>query len=374
MISTVGLVYLAVALTIPTLPIQVTSQLHGSTSDVGWVMGSYAITAVLARPVFGALLIRIGARPIVAGGALVVALATLGYLAAPNVAILITCRLILGIGLGGVLAAATIWMVSLVPPSKQGWALGLVGTVNYLVLAVGAPIGEAMAEATRPTVVGLAAGIFPLLSLLLLFTVPDHRQPQEDRTEEHRSGPRTSATRAAVLPGVSLTMAAFGYAAVISFSAVALAHHGVADGALVVTAYAATMVVIRVAGARSPWNFTSPQGLIAIFLAEAVGIFLIGTSDSLLSAVVGGVLVGAGMSQVYPALGLLVMRSVDAQRKGQAVATYGAFMNIGISVGNFALGYVANTAGYSAMFVTATATILCGLVVAVLAATRREEG
>lgn len=366
--TAVGLVYVALGLTIPVLPTHVTTNLNGDAHDVGWVMGAYAITAVCARPAFGFLLNRSGTRRIVLIGAILVGVSSLLCMPADSVTTVIACRLLLGIGLGGVLSAATIWMVALAPSDRQGWAMGMVGTINYLVLAIGAPIGYLLADTIGMTATFLAAGIAPLVAVPIVLTIPDHREDHAPADRDTSTG--SSPLVAAALPGIALTLAAFGHASIMSFSPIALEERGVDGASLVITTFAVVMVVIRVFGARIRWDFTSPAGMVAVFGVEMLGLLLLSVAFGPMPAAVVGVLVGMGMSQIYPALGLLVLRTTKSHQRGPALATYGAFMNVGISAGNAVLGALAGMTNYTWMFLTTAAFVGAGLIVATVVAKR----
>ena len=74
-----GIGYLPFALTIPILPGYVTGRLHGGPAEVGAVVGGYALTSLLSRPVSGALMNRLGARALTIGGTVLTTLATVCY-------------------------------------------------------------------------------------------------------------------------------------------------------------------------------------------------------------------------------------------------------------------------------------------------------
>ncbi|MBB4925977.1 MFS transporter [Kitasatospora kifunensis] len=362
-----GVAYLAVALTIPVLPQYVTGVLHGSADQVGWVMGSYTATAVLSRPFAGTLLSRVGPRPVLAGGMAVMAASTMAYSLAHSVPLLLVCRLLLGLGLGATLSAATVWMVTLAPPERQTWALGLVGLVNYLVLAAGAPFGGPLQQHFGDVTTWLIAGLTPLLALPLLLGAPSSKSGGSRRTGGGRDG---SAFKATLLPGTAMALAAFGYAAVISFATSTLEQRGVGGAATVVTAYAVAMVAIRLLSSRLSWDFTSATGLAAVLLAELLGTLLIGAAHALPVALCGAALVAIGMAQSYPALGTLVVRATEDHQRGPALATYGASINIGIGVGNVVLGKAAHLAGNGAAFAAAAIAIAGGAALATVAARR----
>ncbi|MEU3517398.1 MFS transporter [Streptomyces sp. NPDC006654] len=363
-----GIGYLPFALTIPILPGHVTDRLHGGPADVGAVVSSYAVTSLLSRPVSGALMNRLGTRALAIGGAVLTALATVCYPLAGSVGQLVLLRLVVGVGMGVMQAATGVWPVQLVAKDRQNWALGLGGTVNYLALGLGAPLGTLLAGWTGTAETFVIAGLVTLIVIPIAAYVPE--VPIPPKTEKVDVD-RRQALLGTVLPSVALVFTAFGFAAVASFAVAKFDALGIAGGAAVVTAYSLTVVVLRIAGTWIRWEVTRPVELVALFVVEAVGIALVGLSHGLAMGVVGGVLTGVGMWQIYPALGVFVVRSVSERGRAMALSVFGACFTVGVAIGSGSLGLIAQAAGYRAMFLVCAACILLGLLVAVTASRGR---
>lgn len=366
-----GIGYLPLALTLPVLPGYVTDGIHGGPADVGAVVGGYALTALLFRPFAGALMNRLGARTLTIGGTVLVVLATVCYPLAATVGQLVVLRLVMGAGLGVMLTATSIWPVQLVGPDRQGWALGMGGGVIYLAIGLGAPVGTLVERAVGPTATFVIAGLVALLVVPIAVRVPEARATVEAERSAITVGRALVGT---ALPGVALVFTAFGFAAVASFAVAKFDAVGVAGGAAVVTAYSLTVVVLRVAGTWIRWEATGPWALAGLFLVEALGVALLGVSDSLAVGVLGGVLIGVGMWQIYPVLGVFVVRSVSGRQRAAALATFGACFTVGLAAGSGGLGLVAEAAGYRVMFLVCAACIGLGLLVAVAAARVARTG
>ncbi|MFG2228220.1 MFS transporter [Streptomyces sp. NPDC048644] len=360
-----GIGYLPFALTIPVLPGYVTGRLHGGPAEVGAVIGGYALTALLSRPVSGALMNRLGARALTIGGAVLTTLATVCYPLAGSVAGLIGLRLLVGVGMGVVLAATGVWPVQLVAKDRQSWALGLGGTVNYVAIGLGAPLGTLTDHLAGTAATFVIAGLIALLVIPIALCVPEVRFPP--KTERTGTG-QGRALLGTVLPSVALIFTAFGFAAVSSFAVAKFNALGIAGGAAVVTAYSLTVVLLRIAGTWIRWEATRPAALACLFLVEALGIALIGVADGLGAGVIGGVLIGVGMWQIYPVLGLFVVRSVSERRRATALSAFGACFTAGLAAGSGSLGLVAQAAGYQVMFLVCAACVGLGLLVAVATA------
>ncbi|KOV10764.1 hypothetical protein ADK60_37160 [Streptomyces sp. XY431] len=361
-----GIGYLPFALTIPILPGHVTGRLHGGPAEVGAVISGYAVTALLARPVSGVLMNRLGTRALTIGGTVLAALATVCYPLAGSITELIGLRMLLGVGMGVMLAAVGVWPVQLVAKDRQGWALGLGGTVNYVAIGLGAPLGSLIEHLVGTASTFVISGLIALLVIPIALYVPEVRLSSTSERAGVEQG--RAALLGVVLPSVALIFTAFGFAAVSSFAVAKFDALGIAGGAVVVTAYSLTVVLLRVAGSWIRWEPTRPVELAGLFLVEALGVALLGMADGLGLGVVGGVLIGVGMWQIYPMLGLFVVRSVSERRRATALSTFGACFTVGLAAGSGSLGLVAGAAGYRTMFLVCAACVGLGLLVAVAAA------
>ncbi|WP_328958903.1 MFS transporter [Kitasatospora purpeofusca] len=361
-----GIGYLPFALTIPILPGHVTGRLHGGPAEVGAVISGYALTALLARPVSGVLMNRLGTRALTIGGTVLTALATVCYPLAGSITELIGLRMLLGVGMGVMLAAVGVWPVQLVAKDRQGWALGLGGTVNYVAIGLGAPLGSLIEHLVGTASTFVISGLIALLVIPIALYVPEVRLSSTSERAGAEQG--RAALLGVVLPSVALIFTAFGFAAVSSFAVAKFDALGIAGGAVVVTAYSLTVVLLRVAGSWIRWEAKRPVELAGLFLVEALGVALLGVADGLGLGVVGGVLIGVGMWQIYPMLGLFVVRSVSERRRATALSTFGACFTVGLAAGSGSLGLVAGAAGYRTMFLVCAACVGLGLLVAVAAA------
>ena len=360
-----GIGYLPFALTIPILPGYVTGRLHGGPAEVGAVIGGYALTALLCRPVSGVLMNRLGARALTIGGVVLTTLVTVCYPLAGSVGALIGLRLLVGVGMGVMLAATGVWPVQLVAKDRQSWALGLGGTVVYVAIGLGAPLGTVIDHLVGTATTFVIAGLVALLVIPIALYVPEVRFSPKTKQPGVEPGRGLLGT---VLPSVALIFTAFGFAAVSSFAVAKFNSLGIAGGAAVVTAYSLTVVLLRVVGTWVRWEATRPVALAGLFLVEALGVALVGVSHGLVVGVLGGILIGVGMWQLYPVLGLFVVRSVSERRRATALATFAACFTVGVAAGSGSLGLVAQAAGYQVMFLVCAACVGLGLVVGVVAA------
>jgi MFS family permease len=83
---------------------------------------------------------------------------------------------------------------------------------------------------------------------------------------------------------------------------------------------------------------------------EAVGLLIIGVAPNLLTVIIGGLVVGAGLSLLFPALALLVINRTDKAHQGAALGTFTSFWDIGLAAGGPLAGAIASGFGYPAIY------------------------
>jgi MFS family permease len=338
---------LAVGTVLPVLPRYVHGPLDAGNIAVGVVIGSYAVTGLLFRPVAGRLADRRGRKPAVLGGSLIVALSGFLYLLPLGVPGLIAARLALGVGEGTVFTAGSAWIVDLAPPQRRGRVIGLYGLAVWSGLSLGPLVGELLLHASGYGLVWLFAGVSPLVGAAIALRLPDVFQPVA-HAEQH-----PLIAREAVRPGTALALASLGYATVAAFVVLHLEARGVGHGALVFGAFATMVVLTRLIGGDLPDRIGPARVATAAALGEAIGLATIGVAHSLAVALLGALAMGAAFSLLYPSLSLIVIARIPETRRGAALGTFTAFFDAGIGFGAPLAGVAAAISGYEGAFLFA---------------------
>jgi MFS family permease len=359
---------LAVGAVLPVLPRYVHGPLGAGNVAVGVVIGSYAITGLLLRPLAGRLADRRGRRLTVLLGSLAVAAAGFLYLLPLGVPGLIAARLALGAGEGTVFTAGSAWIVDLAPPRRRGRVIGLYGLAVWSGLSVGPLIGELLLHAAGYTAVWVFAGAAPLLGALVALRLPDPFRPVA-HPERH-----PLIAREAIRPGIALALASTGYAAVAAFVVLHLEARGVGHGATVFGAFATMVVLTRLAGGDLPDRIGPARVATAAAAVEAVGLTTIALAHSLPVALAGALAMGAAFSLLYPSLSLIVVGRVPWTRRGAALGTFTAFFDAGVGFGAPLAGVAAALTGYEGAFLLAAAIALvsCATIALTISSHGRE--
>jgi MFS family permease len=349
---------------LPVLPRYVHGPLDHGDVAVGIVIGAYAVTGLLLRPVAGRLADTHGRKPTVLVGTLLVALSGFLYLPSLGLAGLIAARLVLGAGEGGVYTAGSAWIVDLAPAERRGRVLGLYGLAVWGALSIGPLLGQLLLDHGGYDAVWIFAATMPLLGALIALFARDPFVPLE------HAEPHPLIAPEAVGPGFAIALASLGYAAVATFIVLHLEARGVGHGAAVFGAFAAMIVIARLVLGDLPDRVGAAPVAIAATLGEAAGLCLIAVAHSLPVALAGGMVMGAAFSLLNPSLMLIALGRVSQEARGAAMGTYTAFFDAGVGLGAPLAGLVAALADYEAAFIFAA--MISGAAAAMIALSSRR--
>ena len=347
------LVYLPVGMALPLLPLFVKHAVGGGGAVVGLVIGAEAVTAMLVRPFVGALSARHGRRVMISWAALLIALATAVNVVAGNLGLIIAGRLVLGLGSGTALAICQVWAIDLAGAQQRGRVLGQVGLVSFMAVGIGPPVALLLRSLGGFAAAWTAGGACAVAGGLLISQVPEPSRAVAEAAPHAWRGLRT-----ALRPGLGVTAAFAGYASMASFAALALSSRGVAGGAAVLTSCAVSLIAVRLLLGGTPDRFGARPVALTCATSQAVGLLLLAFATSLPVALAAAALIGLGIANIYPAMGLRVIEQAHPEERTTAIASLGAFIDLGYAVGAPLAGAIVALAGYSAAFAVMAAVVL----------------
>ena len=345
-------VFVVLGVLTPVLPQYVRGHLHGGSVAVGLVMGGFAATALVCRPVAGSLADRFGPGSTAGAGGLLAGVSALAFFV-PGYAGVVPARLLLGIGEALMTSAAMAWAVSLAPAHRRGQMIGYFGLSIWVGLSVGPQIGVALLAHGTSAVWAFAAAS-PLIGGAVALALPSGRPPLGMPLA--RPALRELVPRPVWRPGVAIALVATGEGVLTAFVVLHLAAHHLArgdaprTGAQVYTVFALAVVAGRVLGGSLVDRIGGHRAAQVASGLNAAGLLLIGLAPSLAVVFAGAVTAGAGFALAFPALAVLAVEGAEKRRRGLAMAAFTAFFDVGYASGATIGGAVAAVGGYAAAF------------------------
>jgi MFS family permease len=303
--------------------------LGASRSQVGVVMAASAVGGLLARPVVAWALDRVGRKPTLYVGTvvLVAAMASLGLVRSVGLAIVLV-HAVIGAAEGALFSGYFTLAADIVPERRrtEGLALfGISGLVPLVVNPIAGGLGIEGAELRWFFVVvaGLILGSLPFLWPL---------KEAAPRIGAIPASPRDvlrSLRHRALWPVWTATMVFAGLVAVfMSFVTVAANDAGAANAGIIWLTYAAGSVGIRLFGASIP-DRIGPSRMVPPSLLAYVAAFVVAAfATSNTGFAISGLLAGFAHGACFPVLSGQAVTRTPADQRGAAMSLFTALWDL----------------------------------------------
>jgi MFS family permease len=353
--------FIADGLTLPIYPVFVTGPLGGDAAALGLVFGAFSVTALLLRPFSGAFADRRGRRPLLIGGAVLLAVSMLGHIAASTVELLIVMRLILGAAEAAFFVAAFTMAADLTPEDRRGEAISLISLSLYAGIAIGPIIGELVLGEDRFALAWATAAALAVVAVIIGLRVP------ETRPAEGSGGGEPSRYRlfhpGGFVPGIIVLMGTWGMAGFFVFAKPYGEELGLEGVAPLFLLYAGIVIAIRGLMPWAPDRFGGRRLAGAALVFIVGGLVIMGVVGSPIGLYVGTAIMALGVAFFPPAILTMAQAGVPALERGTLIGTASAFIDLGFGVAPITLGLVATGAGYPVTFLVSATIAGLGLLV-----------
>lgn len=347
-------------LLIPTLP-QYVEGLGGSPGQIGLVMGTFSLAAVLVRPYLGQLADRRGRKRLMLIGAGFFALLFPFYGLLQAVAPLYILRVAHGFAHASFLAASAAYIADLAPPKRRGEVIGIYGTASVVAMAIFPAVGINIIQYTQSfTVLFACSAAAAAAAFLAVAGVGEISSPHGGKRPVSLLA--VGRRRAVVVPSLALFSGAAAYGTVIAFLPVFAPQRGLVDFGIFFTVYATGTLASRIFAGKLSDRWGRRRVILPFMSLLAVGVFLLPFLDSLLLLVFIGLAFGFGFGAFMPTLNALVVDKTPPAERGSALGFFTSFMDMGIAAGSVFLGQVGERAGFGAMFTTAGVILVAGII------------
>lgn len=352
--------FLAHHLTRPILPLYLVS-FGASSTVIGAVMAVFTITATATRIPVGLHIDRIGRKPFLIAGVALFAVSNFGYLWAPGILLMLPFRMLHGVGWSGCTTAVATLAADIAPQKRRGELIGYAAMASSLGGAIGPVAGFALLQRFDFSGVFFGAAALLFVSLILAAFV---KEPEHGPRSNHRQRwidllviPET------LLPAVAVAFLSFGHGGILTFLPIHALKLGLENPGLWFGLYALCLLLSRpVAGPLSD-RISRRAVIIPGLILNLLGIGILALASSpawlMAAAVVGGF--GTGAAQ--PALMTVAVDQTSPQRRGQSMAQYQCFYDLGIGLGSLTLGAFLDLVdqNFSLMYAASAVVALIGL-------------
>jgi MFS family permease len=354
-------VFLAHHVTRPLLPLYLIT-FGASSTVIGALMAVFTIVACMMRVPIGLSIDRVGRKPFLLYGVVLFSIGNFGYLWAPSILLMIPCRILHGIGWSGCTTAVATIAADIAPHARRGELLGYAGLASSLASALGPVLGFALFYRLDYSGVFLGAGLLLVLSFLVSIPVVEPKREMAARHESSR-WLDTIAVKESIHPAIAVAFLSFGHGGILTFLPIHALQLGVSNPGIWFGVYAACILLSRpVAGPLSD-RISRRAVVLPGMILNAVGILILAMASSPAWLMAAAIVAGFGTGAAQPALMTLAVDQSAAERRGQSMAQFQLFYDLGIGIGSLTLGALLDLVNqnFSIMYLASTAVALLGL-------------
>ncbi|OUL88934.1 Predicted arabinose efflux permease, MFS family [Burkholderia sp. YR290] len=349
------LCYLTIGIPLAVLPGYVHDDLGYSAVIAGLAISVQYFATLASRPLAGRSADTLGPKKTVTigligcgvSGVLLLLAVLLGRWPTLSLSLLVLSRLVLGFGESLCGTGAILWGIGRVGTTNNARVISWNGIATYGALAIGAPLGVAIAHsvgffALGAVVIVLAALGFYLARLIAAVPV----------VHGERMSYRSVFTR--VLPhGIGLALGSAGFGSIATFITLFYAANHWPNAALSLTVFGTLFIGARLLFANTIKTYGGFRVAIASFSFECVGLLLLWLAPEPHVALAGAALTGFGFALVFPALGVEAVGLVPPASRGAALSAYSVFLDLSLGITGPLAGYIAGEFGYGSVFLFA---------------------
>lgn len=350
-------------LLLATLPIYILS-IGGREAETGLIVGIFAASSVLTRPFVGQASDLWGKKKLMLLSASVLLASVLLYNVAKDVPSLLAVRLLHGAGWGAFSTAASAMVADIIPLRRRGEAVGFYGIASNLAMSLWPAIGVVVLKAFDFPILFYSSALIALFCLLSALFLKEQQKPKADGVSPRFAfAPlrlfEASAIYTAAIQGI-LTLS---YATVVTFLPLFAVQRGIGNPGLFFTFYAIAVILMRGFAGKLSDRYGRGAVLVPGILLASLSLVLLSFATSLPLFLTAAVLYGVAFASVHPVLTALTIDRARINNLGAAMGTFSSAFDLGIALGSFLWGFVAQSLGYAAIYQIAAGTALISLIV-----------
>lgn len=334
-------------------------------SEAGLVTGLFVVGTLIGRLFTGRSIDQVGRKKTLVVGLVLFTAATGLYFIQIGVGFLIFSRFIHGMMLGIASTATGTIVAQIIPAARRGEGIGYYSMGATLATATGPFIGLIVTQ-TMPVeiVFWIAIGI-GLASLLAANIV--HVQPlikHQEETIEKRKGIGQFIELNALPISAITFLIALGYAGILSFLNLYAAEIGLMKAAsYFFLIYSISILVTRPFTGKLIDARGANMVMYPTFVFYAAGLLLLGTAQNSWMLLLAGILIGIGFGNLQSCIQAIAIKVTPVERAGLATSTFYIFMDAGLGLGPYVLGFVVTFLGYQQLYIALGCVVLAAIAV-----------
>ncbi|MDD3320260.1 MAG: MFS transporter [Paludibacter sp.] len=351
---------------VPVFPIYLIEKYDASKTNVGLILSSYTLAALLIRPLAGFVLDLLYRKPLYLGAFFLFVITFVGYPLANAIGMFLFVRILHGFSFGFVTTAGNSVIVDIMPASRRGEGLGYFGIANTMAMSIGPMMGLYLHDIYNFDVVFYTAIGTGIIGFIFASSIKVENHSGENK-HQPLAFDRFFLFKG-FFAGICLMLMGIPYGMVITY----IALYGKEIGITSSIGAFFTFMAIGLAMSRIFSGKMVDKGKMRLVIS--IGTFLAAISYFALSGIkiventtaifilfyTISFFLGVGYGMLFPAYNALFVNLAPNNRRATASSTYMTSWDIGVGIGLVGGGVLADRFGglKTSYFVGASAAVL----------------
>ncbi|WCK56308.1 MFS transporter [Aneurinibacillus sp. Ricciae_BoGa-3] len=346
--------YFTFYLLVATITIYATEKFQASPSMAGLASGIFVLGALIARLFAGRSIEQVGRKKMLYIGFIFILIVTLLYFAVNSVTFLLVIRFLHGVAFGIASTATGTIVGNIIPAERRGEGIGYYALSLTLAAAIGPFLGMFLTQHTSFSMNFVLCTLLLAVSFIasLFLKVPKTELTKQELGRMKGFKFNSFFEPSAIPIAIITAFIGFGYSSVLSFlTSYSKEIHLVDVASFFFIVYAAVILVSRPFTGR--WLDSKGENFVMYpaFLCFSIGLLVLSQVHQGYFLLVAGVFVGLGYGTLSASAQAISIKGSPKHRIGIATSTYFIFLDGGIGVGPFLLGFLVPSIGYRGLYI-----------------------
>ncbi len=351
-------------LLITTLTVYAVDEFHASQSMAGLVSSIFVVGALVSRLFAGKYIEIIGRKRMLYGGLFLFLFVMFLYFIVENMNVLLFIRFIHGAAFGVFTTAVATVIMDIIPNERRGEGISYFSLSVTLAMAVGPFLGLYLSQQGSFTMIFGFCTLFSLISTIIMLFV---HIPESDITKEQLGAMKGFKLKdffeiKAVPISIVIAIMGFAYSGILSFITSYAKEIDLIDSAsFFFIVYAVFILISRPFTGRLLDKKGDNIVMYPALILFVIGLVALSQANHGFTLLLAGALIGLGYGTMNSCCQAIAVKESPRHRVGLATSTFYIFMDSGVGLGPFLLGFIIPIVGFRGLYLTLAVVVFASI-------------
>ncbi|SDN67664.1 MFS transporter [Bacillus sp. OK048] len=351
-------------LLITTLSVYAIEEFNASQSMAGLASSIFVVGALVSRLFAGKYIEIIGRKKMLYGGLFIFLIVMLLYFFIENMNVLLFIRFVHGAAFGVFTTAVSIVLMDIIPNDRRGEGISYFSLSITLAMAVGPFLGLYISQQGSFTMIFVVCTLFSLIStIILLFVHIPKGGITKDQLNEMKGFKLKDFFEIKAVPiSIIIAIMGFAYSGILSFMTAYAKEIDLMEAAsFFFLVYAIFILISRPFTGRLLDQKGDNIVMYPALLLFVIGLVTLSQAHQGFTFLLAGALIGLGFGTMSSCCQAIAIKESPRHRVGLATSTFYVFMDSGVGIGPFLVGFMIPIVGFRGLYLTLAVVVFASI-------------